>query len=31
MDGLHCTVDWYFGSRRREVVSGYLEEMLTER
>ncbi|HVR95167.1 MAG TPA: NAD-dependent epimerase/dehydratase family protein [Thermoanaerobaculia bacterium] len=31
MDGLHRTIDWYFGSREREVVSGYLEEMLTER
>jgi nucleoside-diphosphate-sugar epimerase len=31
MDGLHRTIDWYFGSRQREVVSGYLEEMLTER
>lgn len=31
MDGLHRTIDWYFGSRQREVVSGYLAEMLTER
>jgi nucleoside-diphosphate-sugar epimerase len=31
MDGLHRTIDWYFASRRPEVVSGYLEEMLTER
>ena len=31
MDGLHRTIDWYFGSRQPEVVSGYLEEMLTER
>lgn len=31
MDGLHRTIDWYFGSRERETVSGYLEEMLTER
>ncbi len=31
MDGLRKTIDWYFGSREREVVSGYLEEMLTER
>ncbi|HEV8577595.1 MAG TPA: NAD-dependent epimerase/dehydratase family protein [Thermoanaerobaculia bacterium] len=31
MDGLHRTIDWYFGSREREAVSGYLEEMLTER
>ena len=28
---LHRTIDWYFGSRQREVVSGYLQEMLTER
>lgn len=31
MDGLRRTIDWYFGSRERETVSGYLEEMLTER
>lgn len=31
MDGLRRTVDWYFGSREREAVSGYLEEMLTGR
>ncbi|HEX7182476.1 MAG TPA: NAD-dependent epimerase/dehydratase family protein [Thermoanaerobaculia bacterium] len=31
MDGLHRTIDWYFASRQREVVSGYLQEMLTER
>jgi len=31
MDGLHRTIDWYFGTRRREAVSGYLQEMLTER
>jgi UDP-glucose 4-epimerase len=31
MDGLHRTIDWYFGTREREAVSGYLEEMLTER
>src|SRR5262245_48249450 len=31
MDGLRRTIDWYFSSREREVVSGYLEEMLTER
>ena len=31
MDGLHRTIDWYFGSREREAVSGYLQEMLTER
>jgi nucleoside-diphosphate-sugar epimerase len=31
MDGLHRTIDWYFASRERAAVSGYLEEMLTER
>lgn len=31
MDGLHRTIDWYFASREREAVSGYLHEMLTER
>ena len=31
MDGLHRTIDWYFASRERETVSGYLQEMLTER
>jgi nucleoside-diphosphate-sugar epimerase len=31
MDGLHRTIDWYFSTRERETVSGYLEEMLTER
>jgi nucleoside-diphosphate-sugar epimerase len=31
MDGLHRTIDWYFSSRQREAVSGYLAEMLTER
>jgi nucleoside-diphosphate-sugar epimerase len=31
MDGLHRTIDWYFASREREAVSGYLAEMLTER
>jgi len=31
MDGLHRTIDWYFGSRQREAVNGYLAEMLTER
>jgi nucleoside-diphosphate-sugar epimerase len=31
MDGLHRTIDWYFGSREREAVNGYLAEMLTER
>jgi nucleoside-diphosphate-sugar epimerase len=31
MDGLYRTIDWYFGSREREKVGGYLAEMLTER
>jgi nucleoside-diphosphate-sugar epimerase len=31
MDGLHRTIDWYFGSRERKAVRSYLEEMLTER
>lgn len=31
MDGLHRTLDWYFASRQRETVDGYLAEMLTER
>ncbi len=31
VDGLHRTIDWYFGSREREKVGGYLAGMLTER
>jgi nucleoside-diphosphate-sugar epimerase len=31
MDGLHRTIDWYVGDRRREHVSATLEAMLTER
>lgn len=31
MDGLHRTIDWYFGEKKREDVGGYLAEMLTER
>jgi nucleoside-diphosphate-sugar epimerase len=31
MDGLHRTIDWYFSTRQRKAVSGYLQEMLTER
>jgi len=31
MDGLHTTIDWYFATRERETVGGYLAEMLTER
>lgn len=31
LDGLHRTIDWYFASKSREEVGGYLAEMLTER
>jgi nucleoside-diphosphate-sugar epimerase len=31
MDGLHRTIDWYFSTRQRDTVSGYLSAMLTER
>src|SRR6202043_1761512 len=31
MDGLHRTIDWYFSTRERQQVGGYLAEMLTER
>lgn len=31
MDGLHRTIDWYFATKERERVGGYLQEMLTER
>lgn len=31
MDGLHRTIDWYFSTRERDKVSGYLAGMLTER
>ena len=31
MDGLHRTIDWYFSTRERQKVGGYLAEMLTER
>ena len=31
IDGLHRTIDWYFGSKQRDAVGGYLQEMLTER
>jgi nucleoside-diphosphate-sugar epimerase len=31
MDGLHRTIDWYFSTRERREVGGYLAEMLTER
>jgi nucleoside-diphosphate-sugar epimerase len=30
-DGLHRTIDWYFSTREREKVGGYLTGMLTER
>ena len=29
--GLHRTIDWYFSTRERQDVGGYLAEMLTER
>jgi nucleoside-diphosphate-sugar epimerase len=31
MDGLHRTIDWYFSTRERQKVGGYLSAMLTER
>jgi len=31
VDGLHRTIDWYFSTRERQQVGGYLAEMLTER
>jgi nucleoside-diphosphate-sugar epimerase len=31
MDGLHRTIDWYFGSKQRQRVEGYLPALLTER
>jgi nucleoside-diphosphate-sugar epimerase len=31
VDGLHRTIDWYFATKERERVGGYLAEMLTER
>ncbi len=31
MAGLHRTIDWYFATKQREKVGGYLQEMLTER
>jgi nucleoside-diphosphate-sugar epimerase len=31
LDGLHRTIDWYFSTRQRQEVGGYLAEMLTER
>ena len=31
MDGLHRTIDWYFGEKNREAVASVLEAKLTER
>jgi nucleoside-diphosphate-sugar epimerase len=31
IDGLHRTIDWYFSTRERQEVGGYLAAMLTER
>jgi nucleoside-diphosphate-sugar epimerase len=31
MDGLHRTIDWYFGDKDRELVAAGLETRLTER
>ncbi|MFQ5890810.1 MAG: SDR family NAD(P)-dependent oxidoreductase [Gemmatimonadota bacterium] len=31
MDGLHRTIDWYFGTKKRDEVRGVLDRMLTER
>lgn len=31
VDGLHRTIDWYFATKNRDVVSAYLSRMLTER
>jgi GDP-L-fucose synthase len=31
MDGLHRTADWYFKTKSRSSVTGYLGRMLTER
>jgi nucleoside-diphosphate-sugar epimerase len=31
MDGLRRTIDWYFSTKDREHVAGYLDRMLTER
>jgi nucleoside-diphosphate-sugar epimerase len=30
-DGLHRTIDWYFSSKNKREVKGYLRRMLTER
>ena len=31
IDGLHRTIDWYFSTKDRDEVRGYLPRMLTER
>jgi nucleoside-diphosphate-sugar epimerase len=31
IDGLHRTIDWYFATKDRNQVRGYLDRMLTER
>jgi nucleoside-diphosphate-sugar epimerase len=31
MDGLHRVIDWYFATRERQKVGGYLAEMLIKR
>ena len=31
MDGLHRTIDWYFATKERQSVEGYLPALLTER
>src|SRR5438309_720234 len=31
MDGLHRTIDWYFGTKNRAEVSSILDQILTER
>jgi nucleoside-diphosphate-sugar epimerase len=31
MDGLHRTIDWYFATKQRKNVEGYLPALLTER
>jgi nucleoside-diphosphate-sugar epimerase len=31
IDGLHRTIDWYFATKDRDQVRGYLNRMLTER
>jgi len=31
MDGLHRTIDWYYSTKDRDEVKGYLDRLLTER